>query len=222
MQDRIGMGDTFESYLVGKSGDKVTLRSNRVIDKKGKIGDSRTGPDVDAIMAGKSGDQLKTGEFDKLYKLEHLYAPCRLPVCNGASSPSARRNNEATPTTLDNTKTDYFQDYIKRFDISDLLLVAPDGQVFYSVAHRADYLTNLINGPYGDTHLAKLFQKVRDSKQIGFADFETYAPWNNEARGFIAVPIISQGELLMVMIEHVSAARDQQADGGSLRSGQIR
>ncbi|MFO1372363.1 MAG: hypothetical protein U1F42_08200 [Candidatus Competibacteraceae bacterium] len=77
--------------------------------------------------------------------------------------------------------------------------------MFYSVAHRADYLTNLINGPYGDTHLAKLFRRVRDSKQIGFADFETYAPWNNEARGFIAVPIISQGELLMVMIEHVFA-----------------
>jgi methyl-accepting chemotaxis protein len=203
MQDRVGMGETFESYLVGKSGDKVALRSDRVVSK-GKIGDAKTGPDIDAIMAGKSGYLLKSGEFDKLYKLS-LYAPVQIAGLQWGIITTGTAEQQATPTNIDNAKTDYFQDYIKRFNISDLLLVAPDGQVFYSVAHRADYLTNLINGPYGDTHLAKLFRKVRDSKQIGFADFETYTPWNNEARGFIAVPIISQGELLMVMIEHVSA-----------------
>lgn len=202
VQDRTGMGETFESYLVGKSGDKVTLRSNRVVSK-GKIGDAKTGSDIDAIMAGKSGQLLKAGEFDKLYKLS-LYAPVQIPGLQWGIITVGTAEQQAAPTNLDNTKTDYFQDYLKRSNISDLLLVAPDGQVFYSVAHRADYLTNLINGPYSDTHLAKLFRKVRDSKQIGFADFETYAPWNNEARGFIAVPIIAQGELLMVMIEHVS------------------
>ncbi|MDG4563036.1 MAG: methyl-accepting chemotaxis protein [Candidatus Competibacter sp.] len=203
MQDRTGMGETFESYLVGKLGDKVTLRSNRVL-VKGRIGDPKTGTDVDAIMAGKSGHELKHGEFDKLFKLS-FYAPLQIAGLQWGIITTGTAEQQVTPASLDNTKTDYFQDYIKRFNISDLLLVSPDGGVFYSVARRADYLTNLINGPYSDTHLAKLFRKVRDSKQIGFADFETYAPWNNEARGFIAVPIISQGELLMVMIEHVSA-----------------
>ncbi|MCB1793989.1 MAG: methyl-accepting chemotaxis protein, partial [Candidatus Competibacteraceae bacterium] len=202
MQDRIGMGETFESYLVGKSGDQVTLRSNRVV-KKGKIGDPKTGPDVDAVMAGKSGEQMKTGSTNVVELT--LYAPLQIAGLQWGIITTGTAEQQATPTSLEGTKTDYFQDYTKRFDISDLLLVAPDGQVFYSVARRADYLTNLINGPYSDTHLAKLFRKVRESKQIGFADFETYAPWNNEARGFIAVPIVSQGELLMVMIEHVSA-----------------
>ncbi|MDS4027534.1 MAG: methyl-accepting chemotaxis protein [Candidatus Contendobacter sp.] len=204
MQNRIGMGETFESYLVGKWGDKVTLRSDRVI-AKGQIGDAKSGPDIDAIMAGKSGIETKIGEFDKLYKVT-LYAPLQIPGLQWGIITVGTAEQQATPTNLDNAKTDYFQDYIKRFDIADLLLVAPNGQVFYSVAHHADYQTNLNNGPYSDTHLAKLFRKVHDSKQISFADFEPYAPWNNEARGFIAVPIISQGELLMVMIEHVSAA----------------
>jgi len=203
MQDRTGMDETFESYLVGKSGDKVTLRSDRVI-KNGKIGDLKTGSDVDAIMAGKSGEQMKTGSTNIFERT--LFSPLQITGLQWGIITTGAVENEVTVANLSSAKTDYLQDYAKRYDIHDLLLVAPDGQVFYSVAHRADYLTNLINGPYGDTHLAKLFRKVRDSKQIGFADFETYAPWNNEARGFIAVPIISQGELLMVMIEHVSAA----------------
>lgn len=204
MQDRTGMGETFESYLVGKLGDKVTLRNNRVVSK-GKIGDAKTGTDIDAIMAGKSGAEMKVGEFDKMYKLT-LYAPLQIPGLQWGIITVGTAEQQAAPASIEDAKTDYFQDYTKRFNISDLLLVAPDGQVFYSVAHRADYQTNLINGPYSDTHVSKLFRKVRDSKQIGFAAFETYAPWNNEPRGFVAVPIIAQGELLMVMIEHVSPA----------------
>jgi len=202
MQDRTGLGETFNSYLVGKSGDKVTLRSDRVITK-GKIGDAKTGTDIDAIMAGKSGQEMKFGEFDKLFKLT-LYAPLQIPGLQWGIITVGTAEQQAAPTSLEDTKTDYFQDYTKRFGISDLLLVSPEGQVFYSVARRADYLTSLINGPHSDTHLGKLFRKVRDSKQTGFADFESYAPWNNEPRGFIATPIVSQGELLMVMIEPVS------------------
>lgn len=202
MQNRNGMGDTFESYLVGKLGDKVTLRSDRVLIK-GKIGDPKTGTDVDAIMAGKSGYEMKRGEFDKVFKVS-LYAPLQIAGVQWGIITTGAMEQLASPTGLDDTKANHFQDYIKRLEIPDLLLVAPDGQVFSSVAHRADYLTNLINGPYSDTSMAKLFRKVRDSKQMGFADFERYAPWDNDPHGFIAVPIIAQGELLMVVIEAVS------------------
>ncbi|MDS4059427.1 MAG: HAMP domain-containing protein, partial [Candidatus Contendobacter sp.] len=202
MQNRIGMGETFESYLVGKSGDKVTLRSDRVLIK-GKIGDPKTGADVDAIMAGKSGYEMKRGESDKVFKVS-LYAPLQIAGVQWGIITTGTMEQLATPANIENAKADYYQDYTKRFNIPDLLMVAPDGEVFYSIAHRSDYLTNLVNGTYSDTNIAKLFRRVRDSKLVGFADFEPYAPWDNNPRGAIAVPVVLKGVLLMVVIEQIS------------------
>ncbi|MFO1372362.1 MAG: cache domain-containing protein [Candidatus Competibacteraceae bacterium] len=134
MQDRTGLGETFESYLVGKSGDKAALRSNRVVSK-GKIGDAKTGPDIDAIMAGKSGHLLKSGEFDKLYKLS-LYAPVQIAGLQWGIITTGTAEQQATPTDLDNAKTDYFQDYIKRFDISTCCWLRRTAGVLFGGAPR--------------------------------------------------------------------------------------
>ena len=149
MQDRTGMGETFESYLVGSWATKVTLRSNRVL-VKGRIGDPKTGTDVDAIMAGKSGHELKHGEFDKLFKLSfYARTDCRLAMGHHYHWHGGTTGD---PASLDNTKTDYFQDYIKRFQYLGPAAGLARWRVFYSVARRADYLTKPDQrAPYSDT-----------------------------------------------------------------------
>ena len=60
IQQRTGLGETGESYLVGSLGGTNSLRSDRVI-KKGKVGDQKTDEFIELAMQGKSGAGIKTG-----------------------------------------------------------------------------------------------------------------------------------------------------------------
>ncbi len=60
VQQRTGLGKTGESYLVGRIGDKTSLRSNRVV-KEGKIGDAKSDEYIEMALKGKSGSAMKTG-----------------------------------------------------------------------------------------------------------------------------------------------------------------
>jgi methyl-accepting chemotaxis protein len=58
VQSRSGLGQTGESYLVGKSGDQTGLRSDRVV-KGGKIGDAETDEYIELALSGRSGSAVK-------------------------------------------------------------------------------------------------------------------------------------------------------------------
>ena len=69
----------------------------------------------------------------------------------------------------------------------DVFVIAPDGQVVYSAAREADFQSNLINGPYANSNLAKVFQRSRaQSHQIALEDFQPYAPSKGEPAAFMA------------------------------------
>ena len=60
VQQRSGMGEAGESYLVGRQAGKTSLRSDRVV-KQGGIGDSKSGMYIDLALDGKSGAAIKAG-----------------------------------------------------------------------------------------------------------------------------------------------------------------
>lgn len=60
VQQRSGMGDTSESYLVGRSGGKISLRSDRVV-KSGVVGDEESGKYIEMALNGESGFAEKIG-----------------------------------------------------------------------------------------------------------------------------------------------------------------
>jgi methyl-accepting chemotaxis protein len=60
VQQRSGMGETGESYLVGRRNSQTGLRSDRVV-KNGKIGDTKSDPFIDLALSGQSGSAIKTG-----------------------------------------------------------------------------------------------------------------------------------------------------------------
>ena len=200
IRDRTGMGETFESYLIGRVGDsRAQLRSDRVI-VKGKVGDPKTGTDVDAILAGKSGQEVKMGEFDKLFK-QTFYNPVQIADVQWGIITVGTAQQQVT-TVQQNQKGesgDFFHQFAKEYGIPDILLIEPDGVVFYSLARRPDYQSNLINGPYANSNLGRLFRQVRDTKRPGSIDFEVYPANNNEPSAFIASPIVSGGEVIMVV-----------------------
>ena len=84
-----------------------------------------------------------------------------------------------------------FRDILKEFGRNDLFLVNPAGDVLYSVQKNCDLGTNLIEGPYANTGLARVFKKsLKAAKgQAVFEDFSIYEPAYNKQVAFIAMPI---------------------------------
>ena len=60
VQQRSGMGETGESYLVGRLDGKSSLRSDRVV-KTGKIGDAKSDAYIELALSGQSGSAVKSG-----------------------------------------------------------------------------------------------------------------------------------------------------------------
>lgn len=73
----------------------------------------------------------------------------------------------------------------------DLLFINSDGQIFYSVKMEDDFQSNLFNGPYSDSLLAKRIQQITNG--IKFIDFEYYQP-SDEAASFYIFPINHKGK----------------------------
>lgn len=114
----------------------------------------------------------------------------------------------------------YFEHFIEAYGYDDLLMVKPDGDVFYSVKKLQDYKTNVKTGPYSRTGLGHIVNDtITKLKNHAFhiEDFSPYPPNNNKPEAFISAPIMVDGELdsilvLKLSIDHINELM-QQRDG---------
>ncbi len=85
------------------------------------------------------------------------------------------------------------REYQRQFGFYDIFLVDPDsGDIVYSVFKEVDFGTSLIDGPYADTNLGKVFREANKSTNQNFVklvDFAPYSPSYESAASFIASPI---------------------------------
>ena len=86
----------------------------------------------------------------------------------------------------------------------DVFLITPQGEIIYTDKHEADFATNLLNGPYRDSSLAKVFRESSMTLESGFSSFEVYAPSGGAPAAFIAAPIIRNGALRGVVAFQLS------------------
>lgn len=79
MQGRTGMGETGETYLVGRISNESSYRSDRTV-KNGKIGEKKTGLYVGKALNGEVGTAIKIGSTgnDELVS----YSPITIPGLN--------------------------------------------------------------------------------------------------------------------------------------------
>jgi class 3 adenylate cyclase len=95
-----------------------------------------------------------------------------------------------------------FRNIVAKFGYYDMFLINPQGAIIYTVFKETDYATNLQTGPYKDSNLARLVNKVITSKQKDFTqleDFSAYAPSYGEPAAFIAAPIHDGSRLVGVL-----------------------
>ncbi len=195
VQQRGGLGETFEAYLVGGVKGKASLRSDRVL-KKGKIGDPKSGVDIDNALSGLTGEISKfgsTGVFEASF-----FAPLKLAGVNWGINITGEFEEAVLPKVEEETE-DFYTKYKNAFGYYDVFLIDPNGYCFYSVEHEDDYKTNLANGKYASSNLGALVRKVLDTGKFGFADFKPYAPSKDAPAAFIALPIVRSGKTELVV-----------------------
>lgn len=119
---------------------------------------------------------------------------------------------------------DWFRHFLRQRDYYDIFLIAPNGDLVYSVFKEADYATNLNNGPWKGSDLANAFRAAKDSPSKDtqhFFDFKPYAPSNGTAASFISQSILDDnGELSGVLVFQMSIARINNVIQGSSGMGE--
>ena len=203
VQKRAGMGKSGETYLVGKHRDKIAFRSDMETMGDGNyvIGYEITTPYIEAALSGKSGEDIYTDSYGKLVLVS--YDPLKIPGLDWACITKMDIEEAIVPKEAGD-QADYFSRYIQAYHYYDLFLIHPQGEIFYTVVHEADYQTNILTGKYAGSNLGDLVKEAMTTRQFGFADFRPYAPSNNEPAAFIARPIIQNGEVQMVVALQLS------------------
>ena len=96
-----------------------------------------------------------------------------------------------------------FRSLVDEFGYYDMFLVDPDsGVIVYSVFKETDFATSLRDGPYSNTNLAALVQKVRETPDPGFVrviDFARYRPSYSGPAAFIATPVYQGPRLVGIL-----------------------
>ena len=98
---------------------------------------------------------------------------------------------------------------IKNQGFSDLFLIdAKNENIVYSVNKKSDFGTDLQNGPYNQSSLAKVVRKVINNPEKGIvniSDFKYYKPSYNTPQAFFAVPIYDKNKFIGVLAVQISS-----------------
>lgn len=97
--------------------------------------------------------------------------------------------------------------YWKESGYPDIAAIcATHGHVMFTCSHQADEGTNLSNGPFKNTGLARLWKKVVDTGIPAIEDFSPYPPFGNKPVAFIGYPITANnGNLIGVLAFQLSS-----------------
>jgi len=206
MQERTGLGKTGEVYLVGA--DKL-MRSDSFLDpvnhsvKASFAHPDKGSADTEATrnaLSGKSGADIII-DYNGNPVLS-VYAPLNIKGLRWAILAEIDVAEAFSP--VDENGNEFYAKYTQMYGYYDLFLVNPDGYVFYTVAKESDYQTNMASGKYSSSGLGKLVRQVLSTKQYGIADFEPYAPSNDEPAAFIAQPVVHNGDVEIVVALQLS------------------
>jgi methyl-accepting chemotaxis protein len=195
VQMREGMGKTGESFLAGKWADKIAYRSDQTVGVGG-IGQEISDPEISDAVSGQTGLSVRMSADGKMEFIR--YQSLLIFGLKWAIITSIEMEEVIAPR-LPNEERDYFSKYIQKNGYLDILLIHPQGQIFYSAAHGKEYATNILEGPYKESGLGGLFKKVLETKQFGFSDIAPYAPSDGKPAAFMAQPVLnSEGNVELV------------------------
>jgi len=210
MQQRDGLGESGETYLVGS--DKL-MRSDSFLDPEGHCVKAsfagtleKNGCDTEAARKALEGEANAEViiDYNGNYVLS-AYAPLNIKGLHWAVLSEIDVAEAFCPAEDRKDKDSYFfAKYKEAYGYYDLFLINPDGYCFYTVCEESDYQTNLVDGKFASSGLGELVRNVLQTNAYGMADFAPYAPSNNEPCAFIAQPVVTDGNVEIVVALQLS------------------
>ena len=225
---RQGMGKSGLTYIVGKKAGQISLRSSLAEAEasktpgqtkppdsaSGKSGSSPTKATLPGIvpaaatfskmpaylaqvLKGKMGLGMFTGDDGKLRLV--AWDPLILPGLNWGLVSSIELGEAIVPKT-NADKRDYFQTFCSRIQCEDILLLSPEGHIFYTAARGSDLDQDVFTGDLAQSGLNKAFSRARDAKSEVFTDFSPYPPQDGKPRAFLSAPVMTGRSLELVAV----------------------
>ena len=192
MQERTGMGDSGETYLVGPD---HLMRSNSFQDQENRS--------VEASFANPSAGSVETEAVQKAFAgevgVDIIQDYYDNPVLSAFSTIDvygvewvilAEMSVDEAFVPRDATGKDFYKKYVEAYGYYDLFLIMPDGYIFYTAFKEPDYQTNILSGEYSSSSLGSLVKRVLETGKYAIEDFAPYEPSNNAPAAFVAQPVI--------------------------------
>ncbi len=155
-------------------------------------------------LSKQSYQQLDAVRSIKTKQIEHFMAVSRRDTISLASILSTLLNTDTLQQVINDQNTagnNLFATYLDNHDYVDLLLIEPNGLISYTVAKEADYQTNVMTGPYRQSHLGDLFRNIIQTGHYAEVDFAPYEPSSGAPERFIGAPVYNaNGTLALVVV----------------------
>jgi len=141
------------------------------------------------------------------------------PAKLGKKSLLEQANDKSYYSEVHNKYHFALREIVKNQGFYDLFLIdSKSGHIVYSVEKESDFGTDLYNGVYAQSSLAKLVRHIINKPEKGMvrvSDFKAYIPSYNTAQAFFAVPIYNKNELIGVLAVQISTAKINKITTGN-------
>lgn len=155
-------------------------------------------------LSKQSYQQLDAVRSIKAHQIENFMATSRRDAISLASLLSTLLNTGTLQLVITDQNAagkNLFSTYLENHDYDDLLLIEPTGLISYTAAKKSDYQTNLMTGPYRESHLGDLFRSIVKTGHYSEVDFALYEASSGAPERFIGAPVYdAQGILTLVVV----------------------
>ena len=106
-------------------------------------------------------------------------------------------------------RTTGVRSFLEIHEYYDLFVIDADGNVVYSYFKEPDFGTNLLDGPYAESGLARAFREAKaanDREARILVDYSLYEPSGNAPALFVASPVFDQTGFMGVLAGQIEAA----------------
>ena len=173
-------------------------------------------------------NQFKVGDFipksQKALAVQHLYL-------SGNSYRTGHKHNldhAGDNSSYSDSHRKFhpiIRNYLHQFGYYDIFLVEPEnGHIVYSVFKEVDYGTSLLDGPYKDSNIARVFREANapaNPDVTVIVDFEPYYPSYYAPAAFIASPIFDGQKKIGVLIFQMPVEKINQIMTNSLSWAEV-
>lgn len=196
VHQRRGMGATGETFLVGK-GDGALILKNDPLTLSGEgIAPGRPFPGLPAplLQSAKFGGSWQGSYTDPAGDLRLvIYEPFFMPGLQwGVLTQMGLK--EALFLEAGENEKGFLGAYIDRTGYDDILLIHPEGRIFYSVGEGEDLGAHVLSDDFSGGHLKRLLETMRTKPAYSLTDFAPYPPAGNRPVAFLGIPVFNQEE----------------------------